>query len=119
MPDNLNDPGDDEQTMRWLMIIARSHFPGKMVTCQVEASHADVLGQERVKSPQERQIWKRISRPRNPSSGWILIRKSKSELHEFSFYRSIGKSEKDLQNCSREQRSSFWQLCVHVQDRRS
>ena len=32
--------------------------------------------------------------PRNPSSGWISIEKSKSEFREFPFYRSIGKSEK-------------------------
>ena len=42
----------------------------------------------------EREIRKRISPPRNPSSGWISIKKSKSGFHGFSFYRSIGKSEK-------------------------
>ena len=36
----------------------------------------------------------RISPPRNPSSGWISIKKSKSGFHGFPFYRSIGKSEK-------------------------
>ena len=35
-----------------------------------------------------------ISPPRNPSSGWISIKKSKSGFHGFPFYRSIGKSEK-------------------------
>ena len=35
-----------------------------------------------------------ISPPRNPSSGWILIKKSKSGFFGFPFYRSIGKSEK-------------------------
>ena len=44
--------------------------------------------------PIEREIRKRISPPRNPSSGWISIKKSKSGFHGFSFYRSIGKSEK-------------------------
>ena len=42
----------------------------------------------------EREIRKRISPPRNPSSGWISIKKSKSGFHGFPFYRSIGKSEK-------------------------
>ena len=44
--------------------------------------------------PIERKIRKRISLPRNPSSGWISIKKSKSGVHRFPFYRSIGKSEK-------------------------
>ena len=44
--------------------------------------------------PIEREIRKRISPPRNPSSGWISIKKSKSGFHGFPFYRSIGKSEK-------------------------
>ena len=43
--------------------------------------------------PIEREIRKRISPPRNPSSGWISIKKSKSGFHGFPFYRSIGKSE--------------------------
>ena len=42
----------------------------------------------------EREIRKQISPLRNPSSGWISIRKSKSGFHGFPFYRSIGKSEK-------------------------
>ena len=42
----------------------------------------------------EREIRKRISPSRNPSSGWILIKKSKFWFHAFTFYRSIGKSEK-------------------------
>ena len=42
----------------------------------------------------EREIGKRISPPRNPSSGWIAIKKSKSGFHGFPFYRSNGKSEK-------------------------
>ena len=42
----------------------------------------------------EREIRKQISPPRNPSSGWISIKKSKSGFHGFPFYRSIGKSEK-------------------------
>ena len=49
----------------------------------------------------------RISPPRNPSSGWISIKKFLSGFHGFPFYRSMMKSEKDLQNYSREQRSSF------------
>ena len=44
--------------------------------------------------PIEREIRKRISPPRNPSSGWISIKKSKSRFHGFPFYRSTGKSEK-------------------------
>ena len=44
--------------------------------------------------PIEREIRKRISPPRNPSSGWISIKKSKSGFRGFPFYRSIGKSEK-------------------------
>ena len=43
--------------------------------------------------PIEREIRKRISPPRNPSSGWISIKKSKSGFFGFPFYRSIGKSE--------------------------
>ena len=43
--------------------------------------------------PIEREIRKRISPPRNPSSGWISIKKSKSGLFGFPFYRSIRKSE--------------------------
>ena len=48
--------------------------------------------------PIEREIRKRISPPRNPSSGWISIKKSKSGFHGFPFYRSIGKSETILVN---------------------
>ena len=44
----------------------------------------------------EREIRKRISPPRNPSSCWISIKKSKSGFHGFSFYCSIGKSEKRI-----------------------
>ena len=46
----------------------------------------------------EREIRKRISPPRNPSSGWISIKKSKSGFHGLRFYRSIGKSEKGFAN---------------------
>ena len=42
----------------------------------------------------EHEIRKQILPSRNPSSGWILIKKSKSWFHGFPFYRSIGKSEK-------------------------
>ena len=42
----------------------------------------------------EREIRKQISPPRNPSSGWISIKKSKSGFHGFPFYRLIGKSVK-------------------------
>ena len=42
----------------------------------------------------EREIRKQISLPRNPSSWWVSIKKSKSGFHGFPFYRSIGKSEK-------------------------
>ena len=42
----------------------------------------------------EREIRKRISPPRNQSSGWISIKKSKSGFHGFPFYCSMGKSEK-------------------------
>ena len=44
----------------------------------------------------EREIRKRISPPRNPSSGWISIKKSKSGFYGFPFNRSIGKSEKEF-----------------------
>ena len=44
----------------------------------------------------EREIRKQISPPRNPSSGWISIKKSKSGFHGFPFYRSMGKSEKGI-----------------------
>ena len=42
--------------------------------------------------------WGRISPPRNPSSGWISIKKSKSGFQRFPFYRSIGKSKKKICN---------------------
>ena len=42
----------------------------------------------------EREIRKQISPPRNPASGWISIKKSKSGFCGSPFYRSIGKSEK-------------------------
>ena len=42
----------------------------------------------------ESEIRKRILPPRNPFSGWISIKKSKSGFHGFPFHRSIGKSEK-------------------------
>jgi len=44
----------------------------------------------------EREIRKRISPPRNPSPGWISIKKSKSGFHGFPFHRSIGKSVKEF-----------------------
>ena len=58
-----------------------------------------ILGCVRLGNPDfgfaiEREIRKRISPPRNPSSGWISVKKSKSGFHGFPFYRSIGKSEK-------------------------
>ena len=37
----------------------------------------------------EREIRKQISLPRNPSSWWVSIKKSKSGFHGFPFYRSI------------------------------
>ena len=42
----------------------------------------------------KREIRKRNSPPRNPSSGCISIKKSKPGFHGFPFYRSIGKFEK-------------------------
>ena len=42
----------------------------------------------------EMRILQRISPLKNPSSGWISIKKSKAGFHGFPFYRSIGKSEK-------------------------
>ena len=44
----------------------------------------------------EREIRKQASPPRNPSSWWISITKSKSGFHGFAFYRSIEKSEKEF-----------------------
>ena len=44
------------------------------------------------------QNW--ISPPRNPSSGWISITKSKSGFHGFRFKRSIGNSEKGFAKLS-------------------
>ena len=43
-----------------------------------------------------REIRKWISPSRNPFSGWIPIKKSKSGFHGFPFYRQIGKSEKGI-----------------------
>ena len=65
----------------------------------VKRSRARSIGKSRFRFnlnpdfPIEREIQKRISPPRNPSSGWISIKKSKSGFHGFPFYRSIGKSE--------------------------
>ena len=42
----------------------------------------------------EREIRKRISLSRNPSSVWISIKKPKSDFMDFHLYRSIGISEK-------------------------
>ena len=42
----------------------------------------------------EREIRKQISLPRNPSSWWVSIKKSKSGFQGFPFYRSIEQSEK-------------------------
>ena len=42
----------------------------------------------------KREIRTRFSPPRNSSSRWISIKKSKCGFHGFHFYRSIGKSEK-------------------------
>jgi len=42
----------------------------------------------------EREIRKRILPPRNPFSGWISIKKSKSGFHGFRFCRSTATSEK-------------------------
>ena len=42
----------------------------------------------------EHEIRKRISPLRNPSSGWISIKKFKLGFLGFPFYHSIGKSEK-------------------------
>ena len=42
----------------------------------------------------KREIRKRISPPRNSSSRWISIKKSKCGFHGFHIYRSIGKSAK-------------------------
>ena len=42
----------------------------------------------------EREIRKQILPPRNPSSGWISNKKSKSGFHGFPSYRLIGKSVK-------------------------
>ena len=58
-----------------------------------------ILGCVRLGNPDfgfaiEREMRKRISPPRNPSSGWISIRKSNYRFHGFPFYRSIGKTEK-------------------------
>ena len=60
-----------------------------------------ILGCVRLGNPDfgfaiEREMRKRISPPRNPSSGWISIRKSNYGFHGFPFYRSIGKSEKGI-----------------------
>ena len=60
-----------------------------------------ILGCVRLGNPDfgfaiEREMRKRISPPRNPSLGWISIRKSNYGFHGFPFYRSIGKSEKGI-----------------------
>ena len=44
----------------------------------------------------ERKIQKQISTPKNPSSGWISIKKSKSGFHGFPFHRSVRESEKRI-----------------------
>ena len=44
----------------------------------------------------ERKIQKQISPPKNPSSGWISIKKPKSEFHGFPFHHSVRESEKRI-----------------------
>ena len=53
--------------------------------------------------PIEREIRKRISPPRNPSSGWISIKKSKSGFFGFPFFSFDWEiRKKDLLTCFRE-----------------
>ena len=63
-----------------------------------------------------RVIRKRISPARNPFSGWISIRKSKSGFHRFPFYRSIGKSEKGFAKLF-SSTTAFFLLIVRVRAR--
>ena len=46
----------------------------------------------------EHEIWKWISPLRNPSSGWISIKKSKHCFHGFPYTNQLGNPKKDLQN---------------------
>ena len=52
--------------------------------------------------------WKRISPPRNPSSGWIQLEIQIRIFWISLFVIRLGNPKKDLQNCSHEQRSSFY-----------
>ena len=45
----------------------------------------------------EREIRKQISLPRNPSSCWVSIKKSKSGFHDFLFTVRLRNPKKDLQ----------------------
>ena len=55
----------------------------------------------------EREIRKRISLLRNLSSGWFQLRNPNADFVDFIFTVRLGNPKKDLQNYSREQRSSF------------
>ena len=56
----------------------------------------------------KREIQKRISPLRNPSQGEIQLRNPNPDFMDFPFTVRLGNLEKDLQNYSREQQSSFY-----------
>ena len=62
----------------------------------------------------ERETGQRISSPRNPSSGWIQSRNPNPDFMDFLFTVRLGNPKKDLQNYSREQRSSSFLLIMRA-----
>ena len=53
------------------------------------------------------EVQERFSPPRIGLEGGLQLRNPSPNFMDFLLYRSIGNSEKDLQNCSREQWSFF------------
>ena len=68
-----------------------------------------------------------FNRTRNPKNAFYLreirpqdgfqLRNPNQDFMDFALSVRLGNPKKDLQNCPHEQRSSFCQLCVSVQDR--
>ena len=55
----------------------------------------------------KREVQEPFSPPRIGLKGGLQLRNPSPNFMDFLLYRSIGNSEKDLQNCSREQWSFF------------
>ena len=65
----------------------------------------------------EHELRKWISLREICRQGGFQLRNPNPDFMDFLFTVRLGNPKKDLQNYSREQWSSFYKLCVHVQDR--